>query len=151
MCNITIYFKTLQEKWKHAGPIPKDKYNNAWNTYHHHVERFYDFLHLNNDLRDMDFKHNYEQKLKIIERAEELAKDDNINRSFRELQILHKLWKEELGPVAKEHRESIWKRFSNATKIIHDKRQTYYADLDKAYEKNLEKNCNLFPSLNYAG
>ncbi|WP_296312570.1 DUF349 domain-containing protein [Winogradskyella sp. UBA3174] len=132
------HFKELQESWRNAGPIPRDKYNNAWNTYHHHVERFYDFLHLNNDLRDMDFKHNYEQKLKIIERAEELAQDENTNRSFRELQVLHKMWKEELGPVGKEHREKIWERFSNATKTIHDKRQSYYADLDKAHEKNLE-------------
>ncbi|WP_458629213.1 DUF349 domain-containing protein [Winogradskyella sp. PC D3.3] len=132
-------FKELQEKWRNAGPIPRDKYNNAWNTYHHHVERFYDFLHLNNDLRDMDFKHNYDQKLKIIERAEELAEDENTNRSFRELQVLHKLWKEELGPVGKEHREAIWERFSNATKAIHDKRQAYYADMDKAHEKNLER------------
>jgi len=133
------HFKELQEKWRNAGPIPRDKYNNAWNTYHHHVERFYDFLHLNNDLRDMDFKHNYDQKLKIIERAEELAQDENTNRSFRELQVLHKLWKEELGPVSKEHREAIWERFSNATKTIHDKRQAYYADIDKAHEKNLER------------
>lgn len=132
-------FKELQEQWRNAGPIPRDKYNNAWNSYHHHVERFYDFLHLNNDLRDMDFKHNYDQKLKIIERAEELAEDENINRSFRELQVLHKLWKEDLGPVGKEHREEIWERFSNATKAIHDKRQAYYADMDKAHEKNLER------------
>lgn len=132
-------FKELQEKWRNAGPIPRDKYNNAWNTYHHHVERFYDFLHLNNDLRDMDFKHNYDQKLKIIERAEELAEDENTNRSFRELQVLHKLWKEELGPVGKEHREAIWERFSKATKTIHDKRQAYYTDMDKAHEKNLER------------
>lgn len=140
-------FKELQEKWRNAGPIPRDKYNNAWNTYHHHVERFYDFLHLNNDLRDMDFKHNYDQKIKIIERAEELANDDNINRTFRELQVLHKLWKEELGPVAKEHREEIWERFSNATKSIHDKRQAYYADLDKAYEKNLERKEELISQI----
>jgi len=133
------HFKELQERWRNAGPIPRDRYNNAWNTYHHHVEIFYDFLHLNRDLRDMDFKHNLEQKLKIIERAEELAKDDNINRSFRELQVLHKLWKEDLGPVDKEFREEIWDRFSNATKTIHDKRQSYYADLDKAFEKNLER------------
>ena len=133
------HFKELQERWRNAGPIPRDKYNNAWNTYHHHVEIFYDFLHLNRDLRDMDFKHNLEQKLKIIERAEELAKDDNVNRTFRELQVLHKMWKEDLGPVDREYREEIWERFSNATKIIHDKRQAYYADLDKAYEKNLER------------
>lgn len=133
------HFKDLQEEWRNAGPIPRDKYNNAWNTYHHHVEIFYDFLHLNRDLRDMDFKHNLDQKLKIIDRAEELAKDDNVTRAFRELQVLHKMWKEDLGPVDKEHREAIWERFSNATKTIHDKRQAYYADVDKAHEANLQK------------
>ena len=39
------HFKELQERWRNAGPIPRDKYNNAWNSYHHHVEIFYDFLH----------------------------------------------------------------------------------------------------------
>lgn len=132
------HFKELQERWRNAGPIPRDKYNNAWNSYHHHVEIFYDFLHLNRDLRDLDFKHNLDQKLKIIERAEELAQDDDLNRSFRELQVLHKMWKEELGPVDKEYREEIWKRFKAATKTIHDKRQAYFNELDKVYEKNLE-------------
>ena len=132
------HFKDLQEQWRNAGSIPRDKYNNAWNTYHHHVEIFYDFLHLNRDLRDLDFKHNLDQKQKIIERAEELAQDDNLNRAFRELQVLHKLWKEDLGPVAKENRDEIWNRFKAATKIIHDKRQDYFKDLDKVYELNLE-------------
>lgn len=132
------HFKELQESWRNAGPIPRDKYNNVWNNYHHHVEIFYDFLHLNRDLRDLDFKHNLEQKLKIIERAEELAKDDNSNRAFREIQALHKIWKEELGPVEREKREEIWERFSTATKAIHEKRQEYFKELDKAYEKNLE-------------
>ncbi|MCK7591733.1 DUF349 domain-containing protein [Subsaxibacter sp. CAU 1640] len=133
------HFKDLQERWRNAGPIPRDKYNNAWNSYHHHVEIFYDFLHLNRDLRDMDFKHNLEQKLKIIERAEELAQDDNTNRAFRELQVLHKMWKEDLGPVDREHREDIWERFSNATKAIHDKRQAYFANIDQIHEENLVK------------
>jgi len=133
------HFKELQESWRNAGPIPRDKYNNVWNNYHHHVEIFYDFLHLNRDLRDLDFKHNLEQKIKIIDRAEELAQDTDSNRAFRELQVLHKIWKEELGPVDKEHRELIWDRFSAATKTIHEKRQIFFEELDKAYEKNLEK------------
>lgn len=131
-------FKDIQDRWKNAGPIPRDKYNNAWNSYHFNVEKFYDLLHLDRDLRDKDFAHNLDKKTKIIERAEELAQDDNINRSFRELQVLHKLWKEDLGPVAKEHREVIWERFKAATKVINDKRQDYFANLDKLYEKNLE-------------
>ncbi|WP_452224157.1 DUF349 domain-containing protein [Lacinutrix chionoecetis] len=130
-------FKELQDQWKNAGAIPRDKYNNAWNSYHFNVERFYDLLHLDRDLRDKDFEHNLEKKIKIIERAEELAKDDNINRAFRELQALHKMWKEELGPVAQEHREPIWERFKEATKVINDKRQDYYKHLDELYEKNL--------------
>jgi len=141
------HFKELQERWKNAGPIPRDKYNNAWNSYHHHVEIFYDFLHLNRDLRDLDFKHNLDKKLKIIDQAEELAKEDNVGRSFRELQALHKMWKEELGPVAKEYREEIWERFKSATKTIHDKRQAYYAVLEKDFEKNLEKKQEIIETI----
>ena len=142
------HFKELQERWRNTGPIPRDKYNNAWNSYHHHVEMFYDFLHLNRDLRDLDFKHNLEKKLLIIEHAEELAKDDNAMRAFRELQELHKMWKEELGPVAKEHREEIWERFKTATKIINDKRQVYYKEIDKVYEKNLETKLSIIEKIN---
>lgn len=131
------HFKALQDRWKNAGPIPRDKYNNVWNNYHHHVERFYDFLHLNRDLRDLDFKHNLEQKQKIVEQAEELAQDDNSNRAFRELQVLHKIWKEELGPVAKEYRDEIWEKFSAATKTIHEKRQAYFSKLEESFEDNL--------------
>lgn len=141
------HFKELQERWRNTGPIPRDKYNNAWNSYHHHVEMFYDFLHLNRDLRDLDFKHNLEKKLKIIERAEELAKEDDAMYAFRELQELHKMWKEELGPVDKEHRETIWERFKAATKVINDKRQVYFKEIDKVYEKNLEHKLEIIANI----
>ena len=140
-------FKELQERWRETGPIPRDKYNNAWNSYHHHVEMFYDFLHLNRDLRDLDFKHNLDKKLKIIERAEELAQEDDVLHAFRELQDLHKMWKEELGPVDREHREEIWERFKSATKIINDKRQKYFQEIDKVYEKNLEKKLEIIAAI----
>ncbi len=131
------HFKQIQEDWRNAGSIPKAQYNNVWRTYHHHIERFYDFLHLNRDLRDLDFKRNYEEKQKIVARAEELAQEDNVMHSFRELQNLHRLWKEDVGPVAKDLREEIWNRFSAATKVIHDKRQEFFKNIDKVYEQNL--------------
>ena len=130
------HFKELQDRWRVAGPIPREKYNDVWNTYHHHVENFYDFLHLNREFRDLDFKHNLDQKLKVIDRAEELVQENDVNRAFRELQMLHKMWKEELGPVAKEFREDIWERFSSATKQIHDKRQEFFNTMDERYEEN---------------
>jgi len=130
-------FKDLQERWKNAGPVPRTEYSQLWKTYHHHVERFYDFLHLDREFRDLDFQHNLDQKLKIISRAEELAEEKDINRAFRELQLLHKMWKEELGPVAKEYRDEIWEKFSEATKKIHENRKAYFEKLDKEREKNL--------------
>lgn len=132
-------FKDLQQRWRNAGPIPRNNYNDVWRTYHHHIEIFYDFLHLNRELRDLDFKHNLEEKVKLAERAEALAEEEDLNKAFRELQTLHKVWKEDIGPVGKEHREEIWERFSNATKVMHQRRQDYYKDLDKVYAKNLEK------------
>lgn len=130
-------FKKLQERWRQAGPVPKKDYKNTWNTYHHHVERFYDFLHLDREFREMDHKHNLNQKLKLIARAEELANEPDVNRAFRELQSLHRMWKEDVGPVAKEYHEPIWEKFRAATKTIHENRKAYYAELDKKREKNL--------------
>ena len=131
------HFKELQERWRNAGPIPRVNYNDVWRTYHHHVEIFYDFLDLNRDLRDLDFKHNLEEKEKIIAQAESLAEMGDVNKAFRELQLLHKIWKEDLGPVDREHRDAIWDRFSAATKAIHQKRQEYFKNQDVIHEANL--------------
>ena len=140
-------FKDLQERWKNAGPIPRANYNDVWRTYHHHMEIFYDFLHLNRELRDLDFKHNLEEKQKLVERAEALADEPDLGKAFRELQTLHKIWKEDIGPVAKEHREEIWERFSNATKAMHQRRQEHFQELEKVYEKNLEKKQEIIASI----
>ncbi len=131
-------FKSIQEQWRSAGPVPRANYNDVWRTYHHHMEIFYDFLHLNRELRDLDFRHNLEEKLKIIEKAEALAESRDIGKAFRELQTLHKIWKEDIGPVAKEQREEIWERFSKATKALHLKRQEFLKDQEKYLEENLK-------------
>ncbi|MEZ4809151.1 MAG: DUF349 domain-containing protein [Allomuricauda sp.] len=140
-------FKDLQENWRNAGPIPRSSYNDVWRTYHHHMEIFYDFLHLNRELRDLDFKHNLEEKLKLVERAEALADEPDLGKAFRELQTLHKIWKEDIGPVAKEQREDVWERFSNATKVMHQRRQDHFQELEKSYEKNLEKKQEIIDSI----
>jgi len=130
-------FKHLQEAFHSTGQVPRNEMNNIWQTYKFHVERYYDFLHLNRDLREADFKHNYTEKLKIIERAEALAKHTDIIAATRELNSLHKLWKNDLGPVAKEHREELWARFQAATKILHQQRNAYNKNIDSIHAENL--------------
>ncbi|MGY5351522.1 DUF349 domain-containing protein [Wenyingzhuangia sp. IMCC45533] len=130
-------FKQLQEDWKNVGAIVSDKYQETWGNYHLYVEQFYDLLHINNDLRQIDFKHNLEAKQQIIVKAKELLEHADIQFAFNELQVLHKIWKEETGPVAKEFREPVWEEFTKITNEIHDKKTAFYNALRKQEEENL--------------
>ncbi|MDG2397579.1 MAG: DUF349 domain-containing protein [Flavobacteriaceae bacterium] len=138
-------FKNLQKDWRNTGKVSKYESSNLWENYKHHTEKFYDYLHLNRNLRKMDFKHNYEQKVKIIEKTENLAKENigKIFDSIRELNHLHRLWKNDLGPVEKVHREKLWKRFQSASNKIHDKKNKYLKNKEKIEINNLESKKNI--------
>jgi len=127
----------IRERWKNAGAIPRDKYNILWNNYHFHMERFYDIMHLDKEARDLDLKNNLEQKQLIIAKAKELLNETDVMKAFRELQLLHRVWKEEIGPVDREHREAIWNEFSEITKQMHDKREALYAEARGKETENL--------------
>lgn len=145
----TVYdqFKQLQDSWHSTGPVPREESNNLWQTYKFHVERFYDFLHLNRELRDLDYKHNYEEKRKLIEKAEALTTHPDVVLAIRELNTLHRLWKNDLGPVAKEHREDLWSRFQAATKIIHERKNEYNKNLDQILADNLAAKYSLIEAI----
>ncbi len=127
----------LKDEWKNAGSIPKDKYNHVWNNYHFHIERFYDQLHLDRESRDLDFKYNLDLKLKLIARAEALLAEQDIIKAFRELQTLHRIWREEIGPVERDMREVVWEKFSDITKQLHDKREVLFENLRQGERENL--------------
>ena len=137
----TLYneFKELREQFFQLGPVPHDKNEDTWQTYRFYEQQVYDVLHLKSDLRDLDFKHNLVEKTKLVERAEAIAKEENVDDAFKELQILHRLWKEDIGPVAREFRDTIWDRFKAATEEIHNKRHALMAELEAKWEKNIPK------------
>lgn len=146
----TMYnkFRAIQNKWKAIGQVPKTKYNDTWKTYHFHVDRFYDLLHLSKDLREIDFKNNLEEKIAIIEKAESLQNEADIISASKELQELHRRWKEDVGPVAKELREEIWQRFRAATKIIHDRRHDYYKEQKQKEGVVIEEKLKVIEAIN---
>lgn len=126
-------FNVLQEKWRNTGAAPIKYNNELWQTYHHHVELFYDFININRDLRDLDFKRNLEKKTDICLKAEALANEKSIKKAHSQLQELHDAWKE-FGPVDREHREAIWERFKAATYVLNKIRNEHFVELK---EKNL--------------
>lgn len=130
-------FKSLQEKWKKTGNVPIVENNDIWQNYHHHVELFYDYLKINRELRDLDFKRNLEQKTLLCEKAEQLTSDKSINKSFNSLQELHEHWKS-IGPVVREKREEVWERFQKSSRKINKKRNDFFLSKKEDGKKNFE-------------
>jgi hypothetical protein len=139
---------SIRDRWKSSGAIPKDKYNIIWNDYHFHLERFYDLIHLDKEARDLDFKHNLEQKQNIILKAKELLAETDIMKAFRDLQLLHRVWKEEIGPVDREQREAIWNEFSDITKLMHEKREVFFGKAKEREQDNLVKKNEIIAQIN---
>lgn len=130
-------FRALQARWKEVGPVPPANTKDVWDTYQHYVEKFYDYVKINNELRDLDFKRNLELKTKLCEAAEALVNEPGIISAFHKLQKLHEQWRE-IGPIARELREQVWERFKNSTTEINKRHQAYFEDLKVKQKENLE-------------
>lgn len=139
-------FRELQDRWHNTGPVPRAESNELWNNYHHHIDNFYDFLRISNQLRDLDFKKNLEAKTALCEEAEALDQLEVGPESFKALQDLHAKWKR-IGPVDREHSEPIWERFSEASKKVHDKRHEFYKELRQQREKLIERKQEIVAEL----
>ncbi|MFC2121441.1 DUF349 domain-containing protein, partial [Bacteroidota bacterium] len=135
-------FKELQKLWYDTGQVPQAELNRLWETYHHHVERFYDYININKELRDLDLKKNLEEKVKLCERADALLKEQSPIKAFKELQNLHALWRE-TGPVGRDKKEDIWLRFKETTSIINKAHQQHYESIREGQKKNFEEKTAL--------
>ncbi len=130
-------FREIQNRWRETGPVPQQNFRDVNDTYQLYVEKFYDLVQINRELRDLDFRKNLEAKTEFCEQAEALAESEDVVGAFKELQKLHEQWKE-YGPVAKEFRDSIWERFRAATAVINKKYQAHFEGLKEQHAANLE-------------
>ena len=135
--NTFTKFRDLQQRWKDTGVVPQAKVKDLWETYNLHVENFYNFIKINKELRDLDLKKNYEQKMQLCEAAEALMLEPSIVEAFHKLQKLHDEWRE-TGPVANEYKESLWERFKAASARINKQHQEHFDAIKQEQMKNLE-------------
>ena len=129
------HFNELQDRWRAVGPVPRGSKNTLWNNYHFLVEKFFDKVNINKELKDLDLKKNLEVKTDLCEKAEELLLETSITKSFQQLQKLHEAWKE-TGPVPKDKKDEIWERFRAATEKLNKRRQDHYESLREEQNKN---------------
>jgi Domain of Unknown Function (DUF349) len=130
-------FRDLQKKWRNIGPVPQSNVKDLWETYNHHIEKFYDFIKINKELRDLDLKKNLELKISLCEKAEELILETDIVKAFNQLQKFHEDWRD-IGPVPNEMRDETWNRFKEATSKINKNYQDHFEILKEEQKKNLD-------------
>ena len=140
--NTFAKFRELQARWKETGPVPQQYVKDLWETYNLHVENFYDFVKINKELRDLDWKKNLELKTALCEQAERLAEEPSVVEAFRKLQKLHDDWRE-IGPVASEYKEALWERFKEASSKINRSHQEFFENLKAEQLNNLERKTAL--------
>src|SRR5690554_236125 len=135
-------FRTIQERWNAAGQVPPSERKKIWESYHIQLARFYDYIKINKELRDLDLRKNYEAKTVLCEKAEALSQEKQIVKAFAKLQELHELWRE-IGPVQHEVKEDLWKRFKSATTVINKAHQDYFKSLKEKEKDNLQAKTDL--------
>lgn len=130
-------FKTIQEEWKAIGPVPQANTTEIWQNYHFYVEKFFDKVRINKELRELDLRKNMENKIALCEKTEALLLEPSIFESFSLLQQYHNEWKE-IGPVPEDKKEEIWGRFKNASDLINQKRREHYEQMAQEQENNYQ-------------
>jgi len=130
-------FRNLQNEWHAVGVVPQNSLKDLWETYHHNVEIFYDYIKINKELRDLDLRKNLEAKVRLCEKAEELLLEPNPVNAFRLLQDYHNQWRE-VGPVPQESKNEIWERFKEATSKVNKRHHEYFENQKDEQRKNLE-------------
>ena len=135
-------FRELQQRWKETGIVPQSHVKDLWETYNLHVENFYNFIKINKELRDLDLKKNYEQKIALCEQAEALVMEPSVVEAFHKLQKLHDEWRE-TGPVANEYKEALWERFKEASSRINKQHQAYFENIKAEQLRNLDLKAEL--------
>ena len=136
-------FNELQIKFKAIGQVPQSKVKDLWENYHYQVERFYDFVKIDRELRDLDLKRNMDQKMLLCLKAEELSvKSEDPLATFKELQKLHESWRE-IGPVPRDHKQELWDRFKTATSVINKRYQQHFEQERSAQKEQLQRKIEL--------
>ena len=145
--NLFKEIREIKNSWQTAGMVAKADFKILSNDYFFHLGQFYKMLDLNKEYLQQEFAHNLERRQQIIARAKELEQEPSVQKALNELQYLHKLWKEEAGPVADEHKETTWEEFREISHRIHERRGELMAEMEAEHQKNAAEKADIIEKI----
>lgn len=129
--------KELQNEWKKIRAVPHEHVQELWDSYRFYLDKFYDNLSINFELKELDRKKNLEAKIDLCMKVDQLQEEPSVKVAMNLLNKFHDEWKH-TGPVPKEYSEEIWARFKAASDKIYEQKKVQMDELREMRRKNLE-------------
>jgi len=128
----------LQQQWRDAGEVDREKYkilNVEFSTLLKPVKTKIASFHQN----------NHDKKQRLIEKALELSKLDDVNQATQDVKALQRQWKE-IGYCGKQAENGLWQKFRAINDEVFEKRKVHQtnvqakqADLQNSLAEQLEE------------
>lgn len=140
-------YKEIHETWKKIGDIPREKRDETQKEYSRLLEIFFYNIKIYRELKDHDYKRNYQLKEDVIFRLKQLrTKNLPVRELEASLRSMQDEW-EEIGPVNNEDWESLKKSYWDSVKTIYEKINSHYEEQRNVLLDNLNKKKALVESL----
>lgn len=128
-------FHDIQEKWRNTGIVPFNEAKDLQLNYRHFTDKFYEYIKINRELQDLDWKKNLELKIGLCEEAEALMFEPSVKTALDKLAMLQSKW-HETGPVHRDHRTEIIERFKKAADAVYSRRKEQIEKLKEQQGQN---------------
>ncbi len=136
-------YKEIHETWKKIGDIPREKRDETQKEYSRLLEIFFYNIKIYRELKDHDYKRNFQLKEDVIFRLKQLrTKNLQIRDLEASLRSIQDEW-EEIGPVSNDEWESLKNSYWEAVKSIYDKINGHYEEQRNSLLENLNKKKQL--------
>jgi hypothetical protein len=140
-------YKEIHETWKKIGDIPREKRDETQKEYSRLLEIFFYNIKIYRELKDHDYKRNFQLKEDVIFRLKQLrTKNLPVRELEASLRSLQDEW-EEIGPVNNEDWESLKKNYWDSVKTIYEKINVHYEEQRNVLMDNLNKKKALVETL----
>ncbi len=139
----------LQEKWRNSGMVDAAAVLNLNNSYKFYMDKFYEFVRLNQELREYDYKKNLTIKTELVNKAEDLKSEESIRKAIDAYKQLKEQWME-AGPVHPDLKDTLWDRFKMAGDAVFQRLTDYNEEQKKHATEFLAKKTELIQEMNAA-
>lgn len=128
--------KEINEKWKKIGDIPREKRNDIQQEYSRLLEQFFYNMNIYKEIKDYDFKKNYEAKKELVEQIKALSKVEKIKEVEARIKQLQNEF-EDIGPTKQEQWEELKDEYWSTVNKIYDRIRSFYDERREKMQANI--------------